>query len=65
MQAHFASGKKLSPAGLAQMIHKFADDTSGPPIAAFADKDAEILQSRYAEDIARISKMSGVSLIRR
>ncbi len=65
MQAHFASGKKLSPAGLAQMIRKYADDTSGPPIAAFADKDAEILQSRYADDIARIGKMSGVSLIRR
>ncbi len=65
MQAHFASGKKLSPAGLAQMIRNYADDTSGPPIAAFTDKDAEILQSRYADEIARIGKMSGVSLIRR
>ena len=65
MQAHFASGKKLSPAGLAQMIRNYADDTSGPPIAAFTDKDAEILQSRYADDIASIGKMSGVTLIRR
>ena len=65
MQAHFASGKKLSPAGLAEMIRKYADDASGPPIAEFSDNDAEILQSRYAQDIARIDKMSGVTLIRR
>jgi hypothetical protein len=65
MQAHFASGKKLSPTGLAEIIRKYADDTSGPPIAAFSEKDAEILQSRYAQDITRIGKMSGVTLISR
>lgn len=65
MQAHFASGKKLSPAGLAEMIRKYADDTSGPPIAQFSDSNREILQSKYAEDIDRIRKMSGVILVRR
>ena len=65
MQAHFASGKKLSPDGLAALIRKYADDTSGPPIAQFSDSNRAILQSKYADDINRIRKMSGVILVRR
>ncbi|HHH89392.1 MAG TPA: hypothetical protein ENK45_02370 [Aliiroseovarius sp.] len=58
-----AKGKRLSKDELAALIRQFADDKGGPLIAEFSPPDADRLRAMYAEDLAGLRAMPGVTLV--